>query len=201
MLLACSGWRVIGSFPDLPRLVLIGAPHSSWWDAAVGFLIALAVGLRIRWMAKSELFVFPLGHIARACGGIAVDRSGQRRNQADAAAELLTTVERRWLVLLPDGTRHPIRQWRRGFWRIAVQAKVPIFPVAFDYPSRQVILGPLHWPSGDQDADVAALARFYLPWHGKGGKPAVPEEERALLDRHDGPPHMAAEAATVSARR
>ena len=31
-ILRLGGWRVIGTFPDIPRLVLIAAPHSSNWD-------------------------------------------------------------------------------------------------------------------------------------------------------------------------
>ena len=27
-----SGWRILGDIPNIPKFVLIGAPHSSNWD-------------------------------------------------------------------------------------------------------------------------------------------------------------------------
>ena len=30
--LRMCGWNLAGEFPDVPKLVLIAAPHSSWWD-------------------------------------------------------------------------------------------------------------------------------------------------------------------------
>src|SRR3546814_1553198 len=36
-ILKLGGWRMAGELPDIPRLVLIGAPHSSNWDGLWGF--------------------------------------------------------------------------------------------------------------------------------------------------------------------
>ncbi|HUH89783.1 MAG TPA: acyltransferase, partial [Lysobacter sp.] len=44
-LLRLGGWRLIGEFPDLPKLVLVGAPHSSNWDGIWAFSAKLALGL------------------------------------------------------------------------------------------------------------------------------------------------------------
>ena len=46
-LLRLGGLRMVGEFPDLPRVVLIGAPHSSNWDGVWGFGAKLALGLDI----------------------------------------------------------------------------------------------------------------------------------------------------------
>ena len=61
MILRLGGWRIEGHFPDLPRMVIIVAPHSSAWDAVWGIAGMLALGVRISFMAKAELFRGPLG--------------------------------------------------------------------------------------------------------------------------------------------
>lgn len=72
------GWSLGGEFPDVPRLVLIAAPHSSWWDRVWGLLIKVAIGIDISFMAKRELFVGPLGWMLRKLGGIPIERSSTR---------------------------------------------------------------------------------------------------------------------------
>jgi 1-acyl-sn-glycerol-3-phosphate acyltransferase len=47
---ACSSWRVVGEFPDLPKLIAIAAPHSSNWDGIFGISAAYAMGIRATWM-------------------------------------------------------------------------------------------------------------------------------------------------------
>ena len=64
-LLRRCGWRVQGEFPDVPKLVLIAAPHSSWWDGVWGLLVKVAVGADISFMGKRELFRGPLGALLR----------------------------------------------------------------------------------------------------------------------------------------
>src|SRR5690606_16640962 len=74
-ILRLGGWRLVGEFPDLPRVVLIAAPHSSNWDGVWGFAAKLGLGLDIRILGKRELFWWPLGALLRKLGVIAVDRS------------------------------------------------------------------------------------------------------------------------------
>ena len=42
--LRLGGWTIEGDWPDLPRLVVIAAPHSSGWDAVWGLAAKLAMG-------------------------------------------------------------------------------------------------------------------------------------------------------------
>ena len=60
MLVGSSNWRVVGEFPDLPKLVAIAAPHSSNWDGIFGISAAYAMGVRATWMGKNSLFKFGL---------------------------------------------------------------------------------------------------------------------------------------------
>src|SRR5574339_923939 len=59
-MLRVAGWRMVGAFPDLPKLVLIGAPHSSNWDGIWGFAAKLALGLDIKILGKDTLFKVPV---------------------------------------------------------------------------------------------------------------------------------------------
>src|SRR3546814_4895355 len=42
-ILKLGRWRMVGEIPDIPRLVLIGAPHSSNWDGLWGFAAKMAL--------------------------------------------------------------------------------------------------------------------------------------------------------------
>ena len=165
-LLRIGGWQLAGEFPDRPKLVLIAAPHSSWWDGVWGLLVRSALGADISFMAKRELFVGPLGWALRRVGGIPIERDSANGVVRQMAARFADR-ERLWLGIAPEGTRKRVDKWKKGFWHIARAARVPILPVYFDYPTRTIGLGPLFEPGDDVDADIARLRTFYAPWRGK----------------------------------
>src|SRR3546814_10748125 len=72
-----------------------------------------------------------------------------------------------WLALAPEGTRRARARWKTGFWRIARAADVPLQCVAFDYPNKAVVVGPLLELSDDMAADLDRIARIYAPYRGK----------------------------------
>ena len=43
--LRAGGWQMRGALPDLPKAVLIAAPHSSNWDGIWIYFAATAMGL------------------------------------------------------------------------------------------------------------------------------------------------------------
>jgi 1-acyl-sn-glycerol-3-phosphate acyltransferase len=53
------------------------------------------------------------------------------------------------------------KPWRSGFYNIALAAKVPILPAAFDFGRKSLTLFPLFEPSGNFDADLANLQALY----------------------------------------
>lgn len=165
-LLRLCGWRLHGEFPDIPRLVMIGAPHSSWWDGIWGLVIKIAVGADVRFMGKRELFVGPLGWLLRRLGGIPIDR-----NAADGVVEQMVALfehqDALWLGLTPEGTRKAVRKWKSGFWHIAHRAGVPVLAVAFDYPGKTFHVGPLFATSDDMHADISRLRAYYASFRGK----------------------------------
>jgi 1-acyl-sn-glycerol-3-phosphate acyltransferase len=164
--LRLGGWRVVGTLPDLPKLVVIAAPHSSNWDGIWGFAAKLALGLEIRVLGKAQLFWWPLGPLLRKLGVIPVDRS-RSQGTVEQAVELIRNSPRIWYTLAPEGTRKRVERWKTGFWKIAHGAGVPILPAYFHYPEKTIGLGPLFATGEDMEADILALREWYRPWRGR----------------------------------
>lgn len=171
--LRAAGWRFDGEAPDVPRFVVLVAPHTSNWDFIIGYAAKLAIGLRASWLGKHSLFRGPLGPLMRALGGIPVDRRatsgvvGQIVEQFRASPALA-------LGIAPEGTRRRVDRWKTGFYHMAREAGVPIWPVALDWGARTVRLGPLFRPTTDEDADLESLLDFYRAVRGRHPDQAFP---------------------------
>ena len=102
----------------------------------------------LRFMAKSELFWFPLGTIITAAGAFPV-RRGERDDEAIETAVGLVR-QGHVVVMFPEGTRrrkgirkrHEAR-WHSGAARIAIEAGVPLVPAGIAGTNRLARLGPL----------------------------------------------------------
>lgn len=160
-LLRLGGWRMVGSFPNLPKLVLIGAPHSSNWDGVWGFGAKLAMGLDLRVLGKDSLFRVPVvGYVLRRMGVIPVDRAAAH-GVVEQAAAMIRGADRLWFGLAPEGTRKRVERWKTGFWKIAKAAGVPVLPLYFHYGQRVIGIGPLLEPGEDMQADIDQLQAWY----------------------------------------
>lgn len=165
--LRLGGWRMAGAFPDIPKLVLIAAPHSSNWDGIWGFAVKLALGLDVKVLGKDSLLKVPvLGALLRRLGVIGVNRRAAH-GVAGQMAALMRGADRLWLALAPEGTRKPVERWKTGFWKIANAADVPVLPVYFHYPDKVVGVGAPFALSDDMAADLARIRAWYRPWQGK----------------------------------
>jgi len=161
-----SGWTIAGDLPDLSRLVIIVAPHTSAWDLPIGIAARAALGLRIRYLGKHTLFRPPLGWLMRWLGGIPVVRTS-RREVVRQVADRFRSSERMFLALSPEGTRRRVERWRTGFWHIAQGADVPILPVGLDYATRTIRIGSPVPAEGDVEASIAALRAWFVGCHGR----------------------------------
>ena len=164
--LRLGGWRVTGTLPANPKLVLIAAPHSSNWDGIWGMAAKLALGFDVRILGKHSLFWWPLSLVLRRLGVIPLDRSNPR-GVVEQAIELIRQSPKLWFALAPEGTRKPVEHWKSGFLKIAHGAGVPILMVYFHYPDKVIGMGPLFHTTGDLPADMAAIREWYQPWQGK----------------------------------
>ena len=126
---------------------VLAANHWSNFDP---WPLALAFFPRrfFRFMAKSELFWFPLGAIITGAGAFPV-RRGERDEEAMETAVTLAR-EGHVVVMFPEGTRrrkglrkrHEAR-WHSGAARIALEAGVPLVPAGIAGTNRLARLGPL----------------------------------------------------------
>jgi 1-acyl-sn-glycerol-3-phosphate acyltransferase len=156
------GWRFEGAIPDVPKMVLIVAPHTSNWDFLTGLWAKFALQLKAGFLAKHTLFWWPLGAFLRSIGGIPIDRS-MARGVADSAIRALREEERLILVIAPEGTRGKTERWKSGFYRIAEAGGAPILLVAFDYGRKVIRLGPLLEATGDYGKDLEEIQSHYHP--------------------------------------
>jgi 1-acyl-sn-glycerol-3-phosphate acyltransferase len=158
--LRLRGWRFLGRLPDLPKMVIVGAPHTSNWDFVL-FLAALRqYDMRVSFIGKHTLFRWPLGFWFRRWGGIPVDRSvpgGLVRQVASAFDE----AERMILVMAPEGTRKLAPYWKAGFIWIAEEADVPVVLAGVDGKSRTVEIGPTVPYHGDPAGFMEQLRNYY----------------------------------------
>jgi 1-acyl-sn-glycerol-3-phosphate acyltransferase len=156
--LRLGGWRIEGEVPDEPKLVLVGAPHTTNLDFVLTKLTAGALGVRLSWVGKKSLFPGPLAWIGRGLGGIPVDRASSDGFVEAMAAEFRRR-ERFYLALMPAGSRATPDRWRSGFYYIARDADVPMLLVAFDWGRRAMRLGPVlrARPGAGYDDELALI--------------------------------------------
>ena len=160
--LSLAGWKVSGNFPDIPKLVIIVAPHTSNWDFIIGFATYLALDLYANWFGKHTIFIWPFGVVLRRFGGIPIRRQSREVGQVvDVYADAFQSRDRLLLAIAPEGTRKKVVEWKSGFYRIAVRAEVPIVPVGLDYRLSRVIIGEPFFPTGDWERDVGIIKSLY----------------------------------------
>ena len=160
------GWRVEGRIPDVPKCVMIAAPHTSNWDFVYTLYVSFALRMKVSLMGKKELFRFPFGPVFRWLGVIPVDRS-RSSNTVARMARLFAENETLILIVPPSGTRKKVMYWKSGFYHIAREAGVPIALGFLDYGRKAGGIGPLLWPTGNIEADMGLIRSFYADICGK----------------------------------
>jgi 1-acyl-sn-glycerol-3-phosphate acyltransferase len=153
------GWRHAGAVADEPKLVMIGAPHTTNFDGLIAILSLMALGLDARIMVKLSAFSGPLGAVLAWAGAVPIDRTSPK-GVIEQTVEMMAGRERMLLVLAPEGTRGAAPDWKRGFYHIAIGAKVPVVVAACNYRTRVVTFGPPILPTGDYPNDLQRILRF-----------------------------------------
>ncbi len=139
---------------------MIAYPHTSNWDFPAALHIANESGVDIKWLGKRQLFRGPMGPIMRALGGISVERSGAQGLVASIAAEF--AKKDRLVVVVPaEGTRSQVEYWKSGFYRIALEAKVPVVCAYVDGATNSGGFGLVIQPTGNVRADMDRIRAFY----------------------------------------
>lgn len=155
-----TGWRVDGEMPNLPKFVIVAAPHTSNWDLPYVLAAAVHYGVRVHWMGKRSIFKWPFGSFMRWLGGIPVDRR-QANNAVAQMVQKFAETERLIIVIPPEGTRGKIERWKSGFYHIAHGAQIPLALGFLDYKRRIAGIARVFYPTGDYEADLAEIQAFY----------------------------------------
>lgn len=159
-LLRLLGWRISGGLPNEKKLILAVAPHTSNWDFVIGVLVKLALDLKLNFLGKDAIFVWPFNLWLEALGGIAIDRKsahGVVGQMVDKFGQQDALV----LALAPEGTRSKVQQWKTGFLHIANKAKVPVLPIQIDYKSKQVIFYQSRNITADIDQELQNIKAIF----------------------------------------
>jgi 1-acyl-sn-glycerol-3-phosphate acyltransferase len=112
------------------------------------------------------LFAWPFGYYFRWVGGAPLDRS-KNQNKVEAIASIFNSKKEFRLGMSPEGTRKKVQKWRTGFYYIALKANVPIIPTSMDYKTKTITIGKSFDPTGDIEADLKILKKFFVGSVGK----------------------------------
>ena len=161
------GWKLIGEIPpELKKVVIVAAPHTSWHDFYMALLVRRVMGIQINFVGKKELFRWPFGWYFRMVGGASLDRTpGQ--NKVQAIAELFKERDVFRLTLAPEGTRKKVATWKTGFYYIALEANVPIICIAMDFKNKEHRIAPPFYPTGEIAEDLPKIQSFFKGVIGK----------------------------------
>jgi 1-acyl-sn-glycerol-3-phosphate acyltransferase len=177
-LLQLLGWRLMWDGLPARQGVLAVYPHTSNWDFPVGLLAKWAIGIPVAFWGKHTLFRPPLfGRWMRWIGGVAVDRANPRGVVPDMVSRMRAARERGeflWLALAPEGTRAAGAGWRSGFYRVAVEAGVPLGLVHLDFGRKRVGVHSALQLGGNAETDMAEIARRYEGVRGRRPELAAP---------------------------
>ena len=154
------GWRVTRKLPDLPKFIMIGAPHTSNWDFILFLGVIFTLRADVRFMGKIELFRPPHGWFFRYCGGVPVDRK-KSTGLVDQMVDAANQAERFILTIAPEGTRHHVAEWKRGFYHIAKGAGIPIVMAVVDGKHKEVRIGQVFQPTDDIEADMKSIQGYF----------------------------------------
>jgi 1-acyl-sn-glycerol-3-phosphate acyltransferase len=162
-----KSWKIEGGIPDgIKKCVLIAAPHTSNWDFVYGVGALTEFNIDVKYLAKKELFRFPLKSMFIALGGVPVDRK-QNTNMVDAMIQLINSKEEIIVMIPPEGTRKWVDKWKSGFYHVAHGAGIPIVFGYLDYKRKVAGIGPAFYPTGNKEADFKELSAFYKNITGK----------------------------------
>ncbi|MDO4159323.1 MAG: 1-acyl-sn-glycerol-3-phosphate acyltransferase [Prevotellaceae bacterium] len=160
------GWRkdVTVDHPD--KYIICLAPHTSNKDFLIGQLYMRAEGMRINFLMKKEWFFPPLGTIFRSMGGIPVWRS-KHTKMTDNLADTASKEKIFHLCVTPEGTRSLNPDWKKGFYYIALKARIPILLYGLDYERKLIQCTKTIIPSGDIDKDMREIKDYFKGFKGK----------------------------------
>jgi len=167
-----AGWKAEGQRPDIPRYVIIAAPHTSNWDFLYTLCLVFIFRVKPQIMMKGDWFRGPLGPIFKWFGLRPIHRA-KSNNVVAQSIKALQAHQELAIIVPPSGTRNKVMYWRTGFYFIAHGARVPIVLGYLDYERKVGGIGPMVRPTGDIDSDMEGIRKFYANITGKYPKKSI----------------------------
>jgi len=156
-----SRWTFAPEFPLPDRCLVIGAPHTSNWDGFYMVMAMWAVERPVSFLVKKNLTDVPvIGSFVKAIGGIPVDRE-HPGHLVDRIISLAESKDHFVLVITPKGTRSVRPYWKSGFYRIAMEADLPIVPGFIDGAKHRYGWGEPMRLTGNRHHDMDKIRDFY----------------------------------------
>src|SRR5574344_1097159 len=126
------GWKIKGFNRDIPRGIIVMAPHTSYLDAIIGKIVLCSLGIKHSLLTTRRLFKFPLSIILRLWGCYPV--GGGVSNSILDVVNMDSSISP---VICPEGKLDPTSKWNLGFWVMAYKMKVPIILAYLDYSKKE----------------------------------------------------------------
>lgn len=135
------GWKIVleGPASNLDRCILVVAPHTANEEYILGNLAYWVLDKKLKVIIKDAHTKAWYGFVIKSLGGIGIDRS-QRNNLVKFVVDEFKKDDFS-LVITPEGTRSWVPKWRKGFYNMAMEAKVPIVLAAGDFKHKTMYLG------------------------------------------------------------
>jgi len=164
VVISILGWKVNGGISDEHQednLVVIVAPHTSNWDGILGVAAIAGLDAKITFIGKHTVFkYFGLGAFLRYMGGIPVDRTKPGGIIQDAINQI-KDINGTLIGMAPEGTRSKVKEWKTGFLRIAKELNTSIIPASIDFAKKEILLGDVFTPTGNNAKDILDLKDYY----------------------------------------
>lgn len=176
------GWRMVGAIPDLPKFILLGAPHTSNFDVVVAMGGMFDMGIRLSVMVKNNAFKGPWAGLIRWLGAVPIDRS-QSRGVVEATVDAFNATEKLVLVIMGEGTRKAPEKWKTGWYHIALGARIPLVPSVLHYDTKELEFRAPYYPTGNFEKDWPLILEQF-----RDGCPRYPQRLSKPLAELQGKP-------------
>ncbi|MGI6717622.1 MAG: 1-acyl-sn-glycerol-3-phosphate acyltransferase [Bacteroidales bacterium] len=162
-------WEIKGmeQYGNVKKAVLIMVPHTSNMDFVIGKLVLTKHNKKCLFFIKKEAFDwFLIGPILKKLGGIPINRN-QHNNHIKKTVKILNEQDNIWIAITPEGTRKKVERWKKGFYIIAMEAKVPILISYIDYKTKNATIADIFYPTGDYQSDLIKIKEHYIGVSGR----------------------------------
>jgi len=179
-----GGWDYDRQMPNIDKMMLVMAPHTTFRDYFHSIPVAIHERRRPSIMMKKELLQFPImGWFFKLGGGFGVDRH-HSQNTVEQVVDYIKQQDRIVMIIAPEGTREYTTHWKTGFYHIAMAAEIPIVMVYLNYTNKRAGFSEVYYPTGDIQKDYQWMSDFFeqngsAKYPNQFGLPDIPTLEQS----------------------